>query len=132
MCHCYYEALPANSPTGRLLTPLEIADAIVTLSEDYDADFHVEGGEIFLRPDLADVFRLVPDPYWRYLTITTNGTLPIVPVLPAEKLRLLGDLRVSVEGHTDELQRVMRGIALAPVLRTCDECVKPTCRSLSG
>jgi len=101
-----------------LLPAAAIGRVLETLADEYDSDVHMEGGEVFLRSDLKDVFARVPERCWSIVTITTGGAAKID--VPFEKLRLLQAVRVSVEGHTDDLQRRIRLIPLQPVLRTCD------------
>ncbi len=115
--HCYYDAWSLRETPTRLLTVDEVHHVITTLCDEYDADFHVEGGEAFLRPDLPEMFDRIPERYWRSVTLTTSGTVPI-QVAP-DHLRKVGNLRISVEGHTDKLQRQIRGVPLKPVLETC-------------
>lgn len=115
--HCYYDAKLANSMLERILTINEIAQIITDLSDKYSVAFDVEGGEFFLRQDITELFEAVPNRYWHNVTITTNGTVE-VGVHPRH-LQSLDEFRVSVEGHTDDLQRDLRGVSLAPVLKTC-------------
>jgi len=117
--HCYYNALPVSASAKRLLTATEIKDVIITICDNWDADFHMEGGEAFLRRDLPEIIDSVPDSYLRSVTLTTNGIAPIS--LSASQLALLGNLRVSVESHTDVLQKKIRGVSLKPVLQTFDQ-----------
>lgn len=114
--HCYY-ACQTNDTPYRLLTIRELSQIIMSLCDAYNADFEIEGGELFLRDDISTLFEVVPASYWSNVTITTNGTVDIK--VDYRYLRHLGDLRVSVEGHTDELQQEIRGVTLAPVLDTC-------------
>jgi MoaA/NifB/PqqE/SkfB family radical SAM enzyme len=115
--HCYYCAWPLERKPERLLSLQSLHLILTRLSDNYDVSFDMEGGELFLRKDIPDLFECVPLHYWRGVTITTNGTLSI-PVHP-DYLRHLADLRVSVEGHTNRLQREIRGIDLEPVLSNC-------------
>jgi len=101
-----------------LLEINEIVHIIKSLYENYKASFEVEGGEFFLRRDIKDLFSALSDRYWSNITITTNGTVGI-DVRP-EYLCRLDEFRVSVEGHTDDLQRDIRNISLKPVLKTCE------------
>lgn len=117
--HCYYDALPVGAPTPSLLTPDEIARTLTSICDHFDADFHIEGGEVFLREDLDVIFSAVPLNYWRHVTLTTSGTVKIK--IDDVYLRALGDLRISLEGHTDELQRSVRGVSLKVALNTCSE-----------
>ena len=115
--HCYYGAMPPDSMSDRLLTIQEMSHVITSLCDNYAAALDVEGGEFFLREDINCLFESVPDDYWRNVTITTNGTLKVD--IDPKYLLLLDEFRVSVEGHTDELQQDIRGISLAPILETC-------------
>ena len=115
--HCYYDALPANSAINSLISNENMASIIMALCDTFEAFFDVEGGEFFLRHDIGRLFDLLPVEYLHRLTITTNGVTKIG--VPSAKLRELDEFRVSVEGHTDELQRDIRGIGLDPVYRTC-------------
>ena len=117
--HCSYESWPTNSVPDRLLTIDEISRILVNLCDAYEADVHIEGGEMFLREDIGALFELVPAQYWSNVTMTTNGIAKIR--VDHRYLRYLADLRVSVEGHTDELQQDIRGIPLRPVLKTCSD-----------
>ena len=117
--HCYYDALPVGATPTELLTPSEIVQALKSICDSFDADVHVEGGEVFLREDLETIFGGLPISYWRNVTLTTSGTVKIR--IADEYLRALGDLRISVEGHTDELQRLVRGVSLKAVLSTCTD-----------
>ena len=115
--HCYYDAKPANFKTEYSLSIPDIASIITVLYEEYDAFFDIEGGELFLRKDISQLFNLLPPDYWGRITITTNGITKIT--ITSGVMLKLDEFRVSVEGHTDELQREIRGIDLAPVMKTC-------------
>jgi len=115
--HCYYDSWSSDRVPERLLTIDTIAQVIIGICEVFQASFDVEGGEFFLREDIRTFFELVPSRYLQFITITTNG-LAEIKVAP-RFLRQLGDLRVSIEGHTDELQLDVRGVLLGPVLETC-------------
>jgi MoaA/NifB/PqqE/SkfB family radical SAM enzyme len=117
--HCYYDALPLRASVDDLLTIEQMSQVIRCLCDTYDAAFDVEGGEFFLRKDISGLFDALAPNYLRYITITTNGVakINVDPTL----LSCLDEFRVSVEGHTDQLQRDIRGIKLTPVLRTCTQ-----------
>jgi MoaA/NifB/PqqE/SkfB family radical SAM enzyme len=117
--HCYYDAKPVGSKIEHSLSVLDIANIIVDLCDKYDAFFDVEGGEFFLRTDIEKLFDVLPSDYWNRITITTNGITKIT--IDSEVILKLDEFRISVEGHTDELQREIRGINLAPVIKTCRE-----------
>lgn len=115
--HCYYVARSPGSSPDSLMSICEIGQVIVALSDSYAPAFDVEGGEFFLRDDIAELFEVVPSRCWSNVTITTNGTVGI-DVSP-DHLSGLDEFRVSVEGHTDALQQDLRGVRLQPVLTTC-------------
>jgi MoaA/NifB/PqqE/SkfB family radical SAM enzyme len=117
--HCYYDALRAGDDPGRLFSTEESVAIITWLCENYDVDLHLEGGELFLREDLDEILSALSPKALGALTVTTSGTVPL-RVHP-ERLRALGELRISVEGHTNELQRVLRPTNLDIVYRTANE-----------
>jgi MoaA/NifB/PqqE/SkfB family radical SAM enzyme len=116
--HCYYDAKRAGDDEGKLLTTAEVAQVIEILSSNFDADLHVEGGEMFLRDDIEEILMRVSAERHKSLTFTTSGTVPI-RVSPG-LLKGIGELRISVEGHTDALQQRMRPANLVRVRRTID------------
>ncbi|MDR6774846.1 radical SAM protein [Azospirillum sp. BE72] len=116
--HCYYEAFKPGEPSGSVLSTDDCISIISWLCRCFDADLHLEGGELFLRPDIDDILAALPPAALKALTLTTSGTVPI-KVRP-DILRALGELRISIEGHTDELQSALRPAKLAPVFRTME------------
>lgn len=84
---------------------------------EYDAEIHLEGGEIFLRPELLSAMNCLPIEILQCITITTNGTICIEEPETIAMLKKIHALRVSVEGHTDEQQYFVRGITLKNVVR---------------
>lgn len=84
--------------------------------ETYQAEVHLEGGEIFLRPELLSRMSALPEKLLANITITTNGTIRNDDPAALAMLRKLHLLRVSVEGHTERQQRLIRGIPLKQVL----------------
>lgn len=82
----------------------------------YEAEIHLEGGEIFLRPDLLHRMNSLPQETLQCVTITTNGTIRIDEPEIIDMLRKINALRISVEGHTDGQQRIVRGIDLEKVV----------------
>ena len=115
--HCYYVPMRPGSVLDRLLTIQEMSHIITSICDRYAAAFDVEGGEFFLRDDIGCLFESVPEDYWRNVTITTNGTVKID--IGPKHLSLLDEFRVSVEGHTDDLQKDIRGVPLGPILEAC-------------
>lgn len=98
----------------------DVVDTISWLCNKFEADLHLEGGEIFLRSDLDQIFAKLAPEYLSLLTVTTSGNFPVPMQVSQERLRALGDLRISVEGHTDELQQMLRPANLDRVFRTTE------------
>ncbi len=117
--HCYYQAWPASRPEKQPLNAREVGLIVSTICDRWDADFHIEGGEVFLRSDLPEIIDSIPGHYWGAVTLTTNATLPIT--LSVAQLRLIGNLRISAESHRDPIYRNIRGVSLQPVIRTCEK-----------
>ena len=111
--HCYYDA-GVTEKREELLTIQQLRDIITELDADYDADFHMEGGELFLREDINELFETIPDDILKHITITTNGTIGLSK--HKNYLKKINCLRISVCGHTDEMQKELRGIGLTKVL----------------
>lgn len=83
----------------------------------YEMDVHLEGGEIFLRPELLTQIGTLPEDLLKRVTITTNGTIRNNHTAVLTMLRKLHLLRISVEGHTEEQQMLIRGTSLKQVLK---------------
>jgi MoaA/NifB/PqqE/SkfB family radical SAM enzyme len=115
--HCYYDALDRTQHPDFVISAEKISDTIVDLCDRFDADISLEGGEPLLRMGFEDMLAKLPADILGSLTVTTNGTVPLHA--PESVLGHLGSLRVSIDGHTDELQRELRGVELEPVLATC-------------
>lgn len=116
--HCYYDAAKGRA-SAEQLTATEIVDILVALCAHYDADIHIEGGELFLREDVGDILAAVPAECLPSLTLTTNGTVPIT--IDAGLLARLGAFRISFEGHTAELHARLRNIGIERPLRTATD-----------
>ena len=119
---CYYDARLSTTTPPDALPISAMVEILETACDLYDARFDIEGGEMFLRRDIGDLFAGVTPKVLERLTITTNGMARVT--LAPDILRQLDEVRVSVEGHTDFLQRDLRGIDLAPVLRTAELLMK--------
>lgn len=115
--HCYYDALGRGGTPEDALPLHELGRVITDICQRFDADISLEGGEPFLRKGLGDMLATLSPDVLRRITLTTNGTVPVVA--PAAALRALGALRVSVDGHDDRTHRALRGVDLAKVLNTC-------------
>lgn len=118
--HCYYNAKSVkNNITDVFLTIEDMSFILTSLCDHYAAAFDIEGGEFFLRKDIAKLFQAVPLNYWKNMTITTNGTVKIG--VDHKYLQHLDEFRISIEGHTDDLQQDIRDIGLKPILKTCEK-----------
>ncbi len=115
--HCYYDALERGRPPANLMALPVISEVLTGLCDRFEADISLEGGEPFLRAGLGNMLATLKAEVLSSITITTNGTVKLAA--PQEVLRQLGGIRVSIDGHLDELQQVLRGVDLAPVLRSC-------------
>lgn len=111
--HCYNNSGSCNKSK----LPQEfVLDLIRKVCSRYNVEIHLEGGEIFLLPELLAAMNTLPDEILKCITITTNGTICLTDTEVLEMLSRIGALRVSVEGHTNEQQRAIRNTDLTPVL----------------
>lgn len=112
--HCY------NKSGGQYACNLPEVDSLLEIMQyfctEYDAEIHLEGGEIFLRPELLRRMDSFSAEILQCITITTNGTICTDEPEAVDMLRKIHALRISVEGHDDEQQRMVRGIALDKVI----------------
>lgn len=115
--HCYYDALKRGRQPPDILGLDDIARILTGICGRFDADISLEGGEPFLRNGLGAMLATLDASVLGCITVTTNGTVRMAA--PTTTLAQLGDLRLSIDGHTDEFQEELRGIAVAPVLATC-------------
>jgi MoaA/NifB/PqqE/SkfB family radical SAM enzyme len=111
--HCYENA--ENSIKMSLTDEFEI-NLIKFFCKTYNADIHLEGGEIFLEEHFIAALLNLDESVARHLTITTNGSLRSQNRETIRALRSIGCLRISVEGHTDTLHQALRGRELQPIL----------------
>lgn len=112
--HCYNNS---GSMVGHFL-PVSLA--LDCVKEFSDAEFHIEGGEIFLYREFLDRMNGLSEEMLRQITLTTNGTVRICDENLLSTLRRINMLRISVEGHTDEQQQAVRGIGLENILRNAE------------
>lgn len=112
--HCYNRSGESMSchrpPTEAILQTLQY------FYDTYETKVHLEGGEIFLRPELLSQMGTLPENLLKHVTITTNGTIRNNDPTVLAMLRKLNLLRISVEGHTEEQQRLVRGTSLKHTL----------------
>jgi MoaA/NifB/PqqE/SkfB family radical SAM enzyme len=115
--HCYYDAFDRKRHPDNLISLADISALLTGLCNRFDADISLEGGEPFLRVGIDRMLAGLDADVLRTLTVTTNGTIRMQA--RSSVLRSLGQLRVSLDGHLDELQRELRGIDTAPVVEIC-------------
>lgn len=114
--HCYYDALDRVGEPDGILTLERMRELIEGLCARFDADISVEGGEMFLRKGMGAMLASLPSEVLKHLTVTTNGTVAIDA--SDDVLAAVGQLRISADGHTDELNKELRGVGLRPIMRT--------------
>ena len=111
--HCYNN----SDALGDIGMPADIVVGLIkSLCEHFQPEIHLEGGEIFLRPELLRKLATLPDEILKCITITTNGTIYLEDSTIVSMLRRIYLLRISVEGHSDEQQMAIRGIGINDVL----------------
>lgn len=111
--HCYVNAQPQMNIV--ITEDFEI-ELISFLCRSFDADIHLEGGEIFLEEHLIQTLNRLDDRHKKCITITSNGTVKTSSHETLRSLRSISLLRISVEGHTDDLHRKVRDCDLRTVL----------------
>lgn len=87
------------------------------LCQNFVADIHLEGGEIFLYKESIATLAHCNSEELKCITITTNGSILIEDEVILKVLRNIALLRVSVEGHTNSLNKAVRGISVEKVLQ---------------
>jgi MoaA/NifB/PqqE/SkfB family radical SAM enzyme len=117
--HCYYDAFERTKHPRNLISLEQIDDVLTGLVQRFEADIHLEGGEPFIRRGIDSLLDRLDSNVLGSVTVTTNGTIKLRT--SSEALRQLDLLRISVDGHTAELQDEMRGADLAKVMNTCAE-----------
>jgi sulfatase maturation enzyme AslB (radical SAM superfamily) len=111
--HCYENV--ADEKKLCLDDDFEMA-VIQYLCSNYDADIHLEGGEVFLEEHLIQALARLDTVTRKHITVTSNGTILTTSTETFSVLRSLACLRISVEGHTEEMQYKIRGCSLQRVL----------------
>jgi MoaA/NifB/PqqE/SkfB family radical SAM enzyme len=89
---------------------------IQTLLENFNPEIHLEGGEIFLEQKIISSLDSFSLDELKNIVITTNGTIRASDKNVLSVLRKIGMLRVSIEGHTEELHNAIRHSSLVTVL----------------
>ncbi|MBD5450893.1 MAG: radical SAM protein [Lachnospiraceae bacterium] len=112
--HCYNKS--GENSSYNIPEIGDLLQLIQFFCTEYEAEIHLEGGEIFLRPELLRRMSSLPSETLQCITITTNGTIRIDELEIIDMLCKIHALRISVEGHTDEQQHIVRGIGLDKVV----------------
>lgn len=106
--HCYnnsfYEEGKKEIETDQLL------DLIHAVNDAYDVDVHLEGGEIFLRKEVFEALATLKEDVLKHITITSNGTILDTSQDTVYVIKNIGAFRISIEGHTNELNRIIRDV----------------------
>jgi len=111
--HCYENA--GEVPKLCLSDEFEVS-LIQFLCENYDADIHLEGGEIFLEEHLIQALSRIDESMRKRITITSNGLIFSSNNETLKTLRSLACLRISIEGHTEKMHSTVRGCSLQKIL----------------
>jgi len=112
--HCSQNLSNIDFEKEVVLSKEQIQQLCSYFVRNFDVDIDMEGGEIFLREDIGELFSSMDGNIKRVITLTTNGTFPWIKEYSA--LAGVDRLRFSVEGHIDSLQEELRGIKLEPVI----------------
>lgn len=112
--HCYSRSITSGKFT--YMSKDEIIRLLDLFCVDLGACIHLEGGEIFLYPEAIRSLSSLKKEYLKNITLTTNGTVFTDDAEILEVLRNIGTFRISVEGHTEQQNMQLRGIALSRVL----------------
>ena len=112
--HCYNR----SGETGYYSPPVEeIINTILYIFNKCDAEMHLEGGEIFLRPDLLREMDSLPDSILRKITVTTNGTIFLNDEKILHMVKRLAALRISIESADPSQHEQIRGFSLEKTLQ---------------
>lgn len=123
--HCYNNSgKNDNSIIHYSPSEIDILDTIRYICDNYDAEIHLEGGEIFLRQDLLRKMDLLSDAYLKAITITTNGTIFTDDPTIVHMLKRLAALRVSVESADPQQHEFIRGFSLEKTLKNAERYQK--------
>lgn len=112
--HCYNDSKVKKDKKEIALE--KINDIIKELYESYDLDIHLEGGEIFLRSNIFKTLAELDKDILNCVTITSNGTIFMDTPEVKHVVKNINNLRISVEGHTNELNNCLRNCNLFKVL----------------
>ena len=113
--HCYNYSGERNSDLSKEPSDEYIINSLIYICGNYDAEIHLEGGEIFLRPELLKKMDSLSDDILKRITITTNGTILNRDKTVLHMLRRVAVLRVSVESANAAVHSRIRGYSLQSV-----------------
>lgn len=111
--HCY------NNSGARTVVRIDLENLyryLMLFSRNYICDIHLEGGELFLYPEVFEVLDRLDESVLKNITITTNGTILMKDSTIINVLRKVGVLRISIEGHTQSIHEKVRNSSLEEVL----------------
>lgn len=114
--HCYNYSGERNADQSSAPSDENIIDSIIFICMNYDAKIHLEGGEIFLRPELLKKMDSMSDDILKRITITTNGTILIRDKIILHMLRRVAALRISIESADATIHSRIRGCDLRSVI----------------
>lgn len=115
--HCYNNSGDNDIQKTHFIPSIEaLIESIRFICDTYDAEIHLEGGEIFLRPDLLRKMDSLPDSCLQSITITTNGTIWTEDQTICHMLKRIAALRVSVESADPQQHAQIRGVSLFETL----------------
>ncbi|WOO36836.1 radical SAM protein [Anaerocolumna sp. AGMB13020] len=112
--HCYN-----NSFYEENSAEIEVEQLVNIIRESHSAykvDIHLEGGEIFLRPEVFEALASLEVEILNNITITSNGSIYLETPEVEYVLKNIEAFRISVEGHTNELNRMIRDIDVDIIL----------------
>jgi len=111
--HCY------NNSGARTVVRIDLESLyryLMLFSKNYICDIHLEGGELFLYPEVFEVLDQLDESVLKSITITTNGTVFMKDSRVLNVLRKIGALRISIEGHTQSIHEKVRNSSLEEIL----------------
>ena len=137
--HCYNHSGEGIANQTDSPSDSDIIDSLIYLCRNYDTEIHLEGGEIFLRPELLKKMDSLPDDILKRIVITTNGTILSRDETILHMLRRISALRISVESADPVIHKKIRGCELQSVIANANEykmndvpvCIRMTLNQLN-
>lgn len=112
--HCYNYSGSGQGirmPLEKLIRYLKFFNAF------YQSEIHLEGGEIFLYQELLSAMDQLGSELLAGITVTSNGTVRSSDPKILNMLRRIGCLRISVEGHKQDIHSAIRDSSLKQIAR---------------